>query len=75
MSKKPFRNFLWIGPYLVEKFLPNNIYIVRKLNIHKIQIQHRIRLRIYYPEKPPEDNCQEAQWQIDDIIVVPQDDL
>ena len=74
-SKIPFRDFRWIGPYLVEKVLPNNNYIVRKLNTNKTQILHRIRLRKYNPEKPPEDNHQETQWQIDDNIVVPQDDL
>ena len=74
-STIPFRDFRWIGPYLVEKVLPNNNYIVRKLNTNKIQILHRIRLRNYNPEKPPEDNCQEARWQIENNIVVPQDDL
>ena len=44
-SKIPFRDFRWIGHYLVEKFLPNNNYIVRKLNTNKTQILHRIRLR------------------------------
>ena len=48
---------------------------MRKLNTNKTQNLHRIRLRKYNPEKPPEDNYQEAQWQIDDNIVVPQDDL
>ena len=74
-SKIPFRDFRCIGPYLVENVLPNNNYIVRKLNTNKTQILHRIRLRKYNPEKPPEDNHQEAQWQIDDYIVVPQGDL
>ena len=74
-SKIPFRDFRWIGPNLVEKILPNNNYIVRKLNLNKTQILHRIRLRKYNPGKPPEDNYQEAQWQTDDNIVVPQDDL
>ena len=74
-SKIPFRDFRWIGPYLVEKVLTNNIYIKRKLNTNKTQILHRIRLRKYNPEKPLGDNYQEAQWQIDDNIVVPQDDL
>ena len=64
-----------MGPYLVEKFLSNNKYIVRKLNTNKTQLLHRIRLRKYNPEKPPGDNYQEAQWQIDDNIVIPQDDL
>ena len=70
-SKIPFRDFRWIGPYLVEKVLPNKNYIVRKLNTNKTQILHRIRLRKYNPEKPPEDTYQEAQWQIDDNIIVP----
>ena len=74
-SKIPFRDFRWIGPYLVEKVLPNNKYIGRKLNTNKTKILHRIRLQKYNPEKPPEDNYQEAQWQIDDNIVIPQDDL
>ena len=74
-SKKPFRDFRWIGPYIVEKILPNINYIVRKLNTNKTQILHRIRLRKYNPEKPPEDNYSEAQWQTDDNIVVPEDDL
>ena len=65
----------WIGPYSVEKVQPNNKYIVRKLNTNKTQILHRIRLRKYNPETPPEDNYQETQWQVDDNIVVPQDDL
>ena len=43
--KIPFRDFCWIGPYLVEKVLPNNTYIVRKLNTNKTQIIHRNRLQ------------------------------
>ena len=74
-SKVPSRDYRWIGPYLVQKVLPNNNYIVRKLNTNKTQIPHRIRLRKYNPEKPPEDNHQETQWQVDDNVVVPQDDL
>ena len=71
----PFRDFRWIRPYLVEKVLPNNKYIVRKLHTNKTQILHRIRLRKYNHEKPPEDNYQATRWQIDDNIVVPEDDL
>ena len=74
-SKIPFRDFRWIGPFSEEKVLPNINYIVRKINTNKTQILHRICLRKYNPEKPPEDNCQETQWQVDDSIVVPQYDL
>ena len=48
---------------------------MRKLNTNKTQTLHRIRLPKYNPEKPPEDNYQGIQWQVDDNIVVPQDDL
>ena len=74
-SKLPFRDFRWIGPYIVQKVRPNNIYIVRKLDTNKTQILHRICLQKYNPEKPPEDIYSETQWQTDDNIVVPQDDL
>ena len=59
-SKIPFRNFRWIGPYLVEEVLANNNYIVRRFNTNKTEILHRIRLQKYNPEKPPEDNYQET---------------
>ena len=58
----------------MKKILPNSNYIVRKLNTNKTQILHKIRFRKYNPEKLPEENYQEARWQIDDTIVVPQDD-
>ena len=74
-SKLPFCEFRWIGPYLVENVLPNKNYIVRKLKIDKTQILHRIRLRKYNHGKSPGDNYLEAQWKLDDNIVVPQDDL
>ena len=48
-SKIPFRDFRWIGPFLVEKVLPNYNYIVRKLNTNKTQTLHRVRLRSYNP--------------------------
>ena len=48
---------------------------MRKLNTNKTQILRRNRLRKHNPEKPPEDNYQDAQWQTDDNIIVPQDDL
>ena len=67
-SKRSFRDFHWIGPYLVETVPTDNKHIVRKLKTNKTQILHRIRLRKYNPEKPPDNNYQEAQWQIDDNI-------
>ena len=48
-SKIPFREFRWIGPYVIEKVLPNDNYIVRNFISNKTQILHRIRLRKYTP--------------------------
>ena len=74
-SKIPFRDFRWIGPYVVEKVLPNENYIVRRVNTNKTQILHRIRLKRFIPNSPIEDICPEGNFQKDDNIVIPQDDL
>ena len=48
-SKIPFTDFRWIGPYIIEKVLPNNNYVVRKKGTNKTQILHRMRLRQFNP--------------------------
>ena len=74
-SKIPFREYRWTGPYVVEKVLPNENYIVRKLNSNKTQILHRIRLRKYEPNTVLQDVRPEGNLQPDDEIIIPQDDL
>ena len=74
-SKIPFRDFRWIGPFVVQKALPNNNYIVRRLNTNKTQILHRIRLKKFVPNAPLEDNYKEEKLQPDEEIIIPQDDL
>ena len=74
-SKIPFREFRWTGPYIIEKVLPNENYIVRKLNSNKTQILHRIRLRKYTPNTDIRDVRPEGNLQADDEIIIPQDDL
>ena len=74
-SKIPFREFRWIGQYVIEKVLPNENYIVRKLNSNKTQILHRIRLRKYTPNTTLQDTRPEGNLQADDEIIIPQDDL
>ena len=70
-----FREFRWVGPYKVEKVLPNNNYIVRRLGTHKTQLLHRIRLRKYTPQAPLADNfVRETEWQKEDTLVS-QDEL
>ena len=74
-SKIPFREFRWIGLYVIEKVLPNENYIVRKLSSDKTQIIHRIRLRKDTPNKELTDVRPEGNLQADGEIVIPQDDL
>ena len=59
----------------MEKALPNENYIVKKLNSNKTQILHRIRLRKYEPNTALQDNRPEGNLQPDDEIIIPQDDL
>ena len=59
----------------MEKVLPNENYIVRKLNSNKTQILHRIRLRKYELNTVQQDNRPEGNLQPDDEIIIPQDDL
>ena len=74
-SKIPFREFRWIGPYVIEKVLPNENYTVRKLNSNKTQILHRIRLRKYTTNTTLPDTRPEGNLQADHEIIIPQDDL
>ena len=55
--------------------MPNENYIVRRINTNKTQILHRIRLKKFVPNQPLEDNFREQQLQTDEEIVIPQDDL
>ena len=75
-TKIPFREFRWCGPYKVEKVLPNNNYIVRRLGTNKTQLLHRIRLRKFTPQAPLADIfVRETDWQKDDQMPVANDDL
>ena len=54
-SKIPFTEFRWVGPYTIEKVLPNNNYLVRKIGTNKTQVLHRMRMRQFTPRQPPAD--------------------
>ena len=74
--KVPFKDFRWEGPFKVEKVLPNNNYIVRRVNTKFTQILHRIRLRRWVPKNPIQDiRVKENEWVEDTGIAVAQDDL
>ena len=75
-SKIPFTNFRWIGPYIIEKVLPNNNYLVRKIGTNKTQILHRMRLRLFTPCQPlPDVPVTQREWQPDPEVVITHDDL
>ena len=74
-SKIPFRDYRWVGPFVVQKVLPNENYIVQRINTNKTQILHWIRLKKFVPNQPLEDNFREQRLQPDEEIIIPQDDL
>ena len=74
-SKILFRDYRWVGPFRVQKVLPNESYIVRRINANKTQILHRIRIKMFVPNQPLENNFREQRLQPDEEIVIPQDDL
>ena len=74
-SKIPFRDYRWVGPFKVQKILPNENYIVRRITTNKTQILHRICLKKFVPNQPLEDNFREQRLQPDEEFVIPQDDL
>ena len=74
-SKIPFREYRWIVPFIIQKVLTNDNYIVRRINTNKTQILHRIRLKQFVPNTPFHDNYGGEKLQPDEEIVIPQDDL
>ena len=54
-SKIPFTEYRWIGPYIIEKVLPNNKYLVGKIGTNQTQVLHRMRMRQFTPRQPPAD--------------------
>ena len=75
-SKIPFTDFRWIGPYFIEKVLPNNNYLVRNVGTNKAQILHRMRLRQFTPRQPiPDIPITPREWQPDPEIIIKRIDL
>ena len=68
-SKIPFTEFCWIGPYIVEKVLPNNNYLVRKIGTNRTQVLHRMRMRQITPRQPPADVTVKHQGYKSDLEV------
>ena len=69
-------DFRWIGPYIIEKALPNKNYLVRKIGTNKTQILCRMRLRQFTPHQPvPDIPITPREWQPDPEVVMKHDDL
>ena len=72
----PFTEFRWIGPYIIEKVLPNNNYLVRKIGTNKTQVLHRMRMRQFTPRQPPADKTVKPQeYKSDPEMSLHQDDF
>ena len=55
-SKIQFTELRWIGPYIVEKAIPNNkLFGTQKMASNKTQVLHRMRMRQFTPHQPPAD--------------------
>ena len=54
-SKNPFTEFRWLGPYIIEKVLPNNTYLVREIGTNKTQVLPRMQMRQFTPCQLPAD--------------------
>ena len=75
-SKKLFTDFRWIGPHVMEKVLPNNKCLVRKIGTKKTQILHGMRLRQFTPRQLiPDTPTTPHDWQPDPEVVIKPDDL
>ena len=75
-TKLPFREYLWTGPYIVVKTLPNNNYLIRKLQTNLTQILHRIRLRPFASShKLPDISVAPKDFQQDTEVPIQHDDL
>ena len=75
-SKIPFTEFRWVGPYIIEKALPNNNYLVRKIGTNKTQLLHRLRMRQFTPRQPPADITVKPQdYKSDPEVNINHDDL
>ena len=75
-SKIPFTEFRWVGPYIVERVLPNNNYVVRKVGTHKTQTLHRMRIRPFQPREPiPDIQTTPKYWRPDPDVETTNEDL
>ena len=73
-SKIPFTDFRWIGPYMVEKVLPNNSNLVQKFGTSKPQVLHCMRLRSFTARQPDVQTTSQ-EWKPDPEVILKHFDL
>ena len=75
-SKIPFTAFRWIGPYIIEKVLRNNKYLVRKIGTKKTKVLHCMRMCQFTPRQPPADiRVKPQEYKPDPEVSLRHDDL
>ena len=75
-SKFPFTEFRWIGLYIIEKLLPNNNYLVRKIGTNQTQVLHRMTMRQFTPHEPPAHiRVKPQEYKPDPEVSLNHDDL
>ena len=75
-SKIPFTDFPWIGPYIIEKVLPNIFYLMCKIGTNKTQALHQRSLRQFTPHQPtPDIPITPREGQRDPEVIIKQDGL
>ena len=75
-SQLQVREYLWTGPFVVVKTLPNNNYLIRKLQTNKTQILHRLRLNSCpTKDRRPDIQVQTKDFQPDNEVEILHDDL
>ena len=75
-SKSPFTDFRSICPYIAEKALPKNNYLVRKPGTNKTQVLPCIRLLLVTPRKPISELLSTSQeCKLDPEVIVKHDDF
>ena len=76
VSKILFTDFRWIGTYIVEKALPNNNYLIRKLGTNKTQVLHCMRLRLFTLTQPiPDVQTTLQEGKPDPEVIIKNNDL
>ena len=75
-SKIPITEFRWMGPYIVEKVLPNNNCLVGKIGTDKTQVLHRMRMPQFTPRQTPADiGVNPHEYKPDPEVSINHDDL